>query len=124
MKINIHHLSARRFLRTVLWAVIASSIIVTAAAGLGRAARNFEAALTDKPDVALYLLLPDEGITTSTVLRERPNERDYLVETARGPRLIKLKRGAREWYVSSTEVLHEGTARGTAPATETPPQHE
>lgn len=115
MKINIHHLSHRRFFRTVLWAVIASAFIVTAAAGLGRAARNFEAALTDKPDVAVYLLLEDENITTSTVLREQPNERDYLVETKSGPMLVKLKRGAQHWYVSSQESLRAESGRDAAP---------
>lgn len=119
MKINFHHLPQRRFMHTVLWAVVASTAIVIAASGLARAARNFEAALTDKPDVALYLLLPDEGITRSTILRELPNERDYLAETDEGPKLIKLKRGAQQWFVSSVELLRDGRGRDAAPATET-----
>ena len=124
MKINIRTVSKHKFLRTVVWSILASGVIVVAAAGLGRAARNFEAALTDKPDVALYLLLPNEGITTSSLLRELPNERDYLVETPEGPKLIKLKRGPQAWYVSSSEPLHGETGRDAAPTEETGPSHE
>lgn len=124
MKINIHHLSTRRFSRTVLFAVLASFVIVIAAAGLGRAARNFEAALTDKPDVALYILLPELHITTSSVLREQPNERDYLAETTEGTKLVKLKRGPQHWFVSSVEDLRGETGRDEGPAAETAPSLE
>ncbi len=124
MKINIHHLPRHRFLKTVLWAVFASAVIVSAAAGLGRAARNFQAALTDKPDVALYLLLPEDDIMDSTLLREQPTERDYLAQTKHGSMLIKLKRGPQQWYVSSKETLHEAPAHGGAPAAETEQLHE
>ena len=106
MNINFQRLPTSKYSHAVLWSVIASVIIVVAMAGLGRAAINFHAALTDKPDVALYLLLPKEGITTSTLLREQELERDYLVETMSGSKLITLKRGAKEWYVSSMESLH------------------
>lgn len=81
--------------------------IVIAAAALGRATHNFSAALTDKPDVAIYLLLPDEGIRDTTLLRESELERDYLAETKDGPKLIKLRRGDKEWFVSLIEELHE-----------------
>lgn len=77
-----------------------------AAAALGRATHNFSAALTDKPDVAIYVLLPDEGIRDTTLLRETEKERDYLAETKDGPKLIKLRRGEQEWFVSLIEELH------------------
>lgn len=124
MKINIQHLSGHRFYGTVLWSLFASVVIVIAAAGLARAARNFQAALTEKPDVALYLLLPDEGIASSTLLREQPTERDYLAETDEGPKIIKLKRGPQEWYVSLIEELHEAPdhAEGSASGTGSQPE--
>lgn len=92
---------------TVLWASICSVVIVLAAAAFARASHNFAAALTEKPDLALYLLLPDEGIGQTTLLREQDTERDYLAETNDGPKLIKLKKGESEWYVSVVEQLHE-----------------
>lgn len=74
---------------------------------LGRAAHNFQAALTQKPDVAIYLLLPDEEIGRTTLLRETETERDYLADTKDGPKLIRLKKGDKVWFVSFTERLHE-----------------
>lgn len=124
MKINIHHLPRHRFFSTVVWSVVASAMIVIAASGLARAARNFKAALTDKPDVALFLLLPEEEITYSSLLRETPNERDYIAETKTGPKLIKLKRGPQQWYVSLNEALREAPSRDAAPAAETTPSPE
>ena len=78
-----------------------------AAAALGRATHNFGAALTEKPDVAIYLLLPNEDIGNTTLLRESDNERDYLAETATGPKLIKLRKNEGEWFVSLIEKLHD-----------------
>src|SRR5688572_30245790 len=98
MKINIHHLNPYHFSRTVVWSICASILVVVFASGLARATRNFNAALTEKPDVALYILLPEEGITTSKVLREQPTERDYLANTKDGPKLIRLSRGPQQWY--------------------------
>lgn len=80
------------------------------AATLGRAASNLKAALTDKPDIAVYLLLEEEGITQSTLLRGRATERDYLVETAEGPKVVKLKKGDEEWYVASKDALRVNEA--------------
>lgn len=104
---DIARLSRFRFLHTMGWAVVLSALIVLVAAGLGRAAINLKAALTDKPDIAIYLLLPDEEIGQTTLLREKENERDYLAETKDGPKLIKLKKGEEEWYVVEVEQLHE-----------------
>ena len=68
---------------------------------------NFKAALTDKPDVAIYLLLPDEELGNTTLLRESETERDYLADTKEGPKLVKLKKGEKEWFVSVVEKLHQ-----------------
>lgn len=106
-KFHIHTLSRRSYSRTVFWSVLLCVSIVVAAAALGRATHNFSAALTDKPDVALYLLLPEEGIGRTTLLRESEEERDYLAETETGPKLIKLRRADGRWYVSLIEKLHE-----------------
>jgi len=106
-KFHIHSLSPRKYRHTVLWSVILSVLIVVAASMLGRATHNFHAALTDKPDVAIYLLLPNEGLGNTTLIREADTERDYLAETKDGPKLIKLKKGEHEWFVSMEEPLHQ-----------------
>lgn len=104
---QIHTLSENGYRHTVLWAVFCCLAIVAAASAFARASRNFAAALTDKPDLAIYLLLPEEEIGQSTLLREQDTERDYLADTKDGPKLIKLKKGEKEWYVSLVEPLHE-----------------
>lgn len=104
---HIHSLSPRSFGHTVLWSVMLATLIVVMTAALGRAARNFKAALIDKPDVAIYLLLPDEGLGQTTLLKESETERDYLAETSEGPKLITLKKDEHEWFVSHIEQLHE-----------------
>lgn len=92
---------------TVLWAALCALTIVVAASAFARASRNFAAALTDKPDLAIYLLLPDEDIGQSTLLKEGDVERSYLADTKDGPKLITIKRGEKEWYVFRVEKLHE-----------------
>jgi hypothetical protein len=104
---DISDVSNRRFSHTMLWAVLLSSLVVAVAATLGRAMANVKAALTDKPDIAVYLLLKDEGITHSVLLRSHADQRDYLVETQDGPKVVKLKMGEKEWYVSSIDEMHE-----------------
>lgn len=104
---HIHNLSHRGYRQTVLWATFCCLAIVVGAAAFARASRNFAAALTDKPDLAVYLLLPEENLGHTTLLREEESERDYLAETDDGPKLIKLKKGEKEWYVSVVERLHE-----------------
>jgi hypothetical protein len=82
--------------------------IVVCSALLGRATKNFKAALTDKPDVAIYLLLPDEEIGQTTLLRETDTVRDYLAETKDGPKLVKLvKNSDSEWEVGYVEPMRE-----------------
>ncbi|MBM3231548.1 hypothetical protein FJZ28_04475 [Candidatus Peregrinibacteria bacterium] len=104
---DIHQLSRRRYGSTVFWAVIASIVVVGGAAALGRATMNIKGALTEKPDIAVYLLLPEEGITNVELLRERENERHYLVQTKEGPKLVVLRKGEEKWYVSLLEKLRE-----------------
>jgi hypothetical protein len=85
---------------------VASILVIGGVALLGRATMNMSAALTDKPDVAIFLLLPDEGITNVDLLRERDDQRDYMVQTKEGPKLVILRKGEK-WYVSKVEKLRE-----------------
>lgn len=106
--LDVHRLSSARFQHTVFWALILNVIIIVLAALLGRAALNLRAAISDKPDIAVYLLLPDAGITSVHVLREGETDRDYLAETASGSLFVRLHKGTdREWSVSETQFLHE-----------------
>jgi hypothetical protein len=97
-----------------MWSILLSIAIVCIVAALGRAAHNFQAALTDKPDVAIYLLLPNEGLGNTTLLKQNKDdtERFYLAQTDHGPELITLRKNAK-WLVDSIEPLHEDTASGT-----------
>jgi hypothetical protein len=104
---EIHNISRGRFLHTVGWGLAASLIVVGMAAGIGRATMNLGAALTDNPDLAIYVLLPDEAIGKIEILREEENERHYQAETKEGTKLIILKKGESEWYVSHIESLLE-----------------
>ena len=106
-KLHIPHLSRKRFFHTVFWSLMVSCVIVAAAAGIGRATRNMKIALSEKPDIAIYLLLPDEEIGKTTLLRSSEMERDYLAETKSGPKLVKLKKGPEQWYAALVEPLHE-----------------
>ncbi|MDD5623367.1 MAG: hypothetical protein PHI23_01500 [Candidatus Peribacteraceae bacterium] len=103
---DIRHVSHWRFFHTVGWAVLLCALIVAIAATLGRATMNIRAALTDKPDIAIYLLLPEEEIGRTMLLKESETERDYLAETKDGPKLIRLKKGEK-WYVAEMEKLRE-----------------
>lgn len=97
---------------------MASLVVVGIAAGLGRATVNLGAALTDKPDIAIYLLLPDEGLHSIEVLKEEENERHYMAESKDGPKFIILKKGEEEWYISHVERLH-ADANSEEPEAET-----
>lgn len=118
-KFHIHTLSSRKYGHTVLWSVFLSVAIVCMASLLGRAAHNFKAALTDAPNVAIYLLLPEEHLGNTTLLQMNKDdtERAYLAQTATGPKLIKLRKN-KEWMVDLIEPLHGNES----PTTETPVQ--
>jgi len=105
---EIRHVSRKRYVHTIFWALLLSLLLVAIIATLGRAEYNFTAALTEKPDIAIYLLLPDEEIGKTKVLREvSAIERHYYAETKDGPKLVILKKGEEEWYVSEVEPLRE-----------------
>jgi hypothetical protein len=104
---HIEHANQRNFFLTVLWSLMLSAAIVAAAAALGRATANVKAALTDKPDIAIYLLMEDANLGRTTLLRESETERAYLAESGSGPLLVTLKRGPTQWFVASKEFLHE-----------------
>ncbi len=104
---EIHHVSRRRYAHTIKWAVCGSVAVVVIAAGVGRATLNLRAAVTEKPDIAIYMLLPEEEIGKIEILRESETQRDYLAETKDGPKLIILKRGEEKWYVELVEPLRE-----------------
>jgi len=104
---DIRRISHLRFFHTIAWAVLVCGLVVGAAASLGRATLNLKAALTDKPDIAIYLLLPEEKIGRTVLLRDLDTERDYLAETKDGPKLVRLKKTDKQWFVSSVEQLHE-----------------
>ncbi len=105
---EIYRISSRRFAHTIGWAILGSSLIVAITATLGRATYNFQAALTDKPDIAIYVLLPDEEIGKSELIRDvSETERHYLAETKDGQKLIILKKGEEEWYVAEIEEMRE-----------------
>lgn len=105
---HVHKLSKRHYTRTVVWSVTLCIAIVIAAAMLGRATHNFDAALVSKPDVAIYLLLPDEDLGATSLLREEDGKRTYLAETKDGQKVITLmKNENHEWYVAEMEDMHE-----------------
>ena len=105
---NVGNLTMKAYQNAVVWALVLSLSVVIAAAMLGRAARNMQAALVDKPDIAIYFLLEEEHLGKTTLLRVSDDEmqRDYLAETEDGTMLVQLRKGAEQWYVAKTERLH------------------
>ena len=98
-----------KFIHTMGWAVVASSLIVAAAAYLGRATLNLKAALmTDtKPDLAVYLL--DREVLSAELLRDQGKVRDYFVEKKEGPVLLQIENFDGKWRVKLEEPLHLST---------------
>ena len=105
-----HFVERHPLLLRSIWALLLSIGVVASAAALGRATRNFNAALVDKPDVAIYLLLPDENIGPTITLKTSDTERVYLAKTATSSLLVTLRKGPKEWYVASKERLHGGAS--------------
>jgi len=110
---HIHLLSQKGYRLRVFWALLLSALIVGVSATLARATLTLSAALVEKPDIAIYLLMEEEGIGRTELLREREDERDYLAETKDGMKFVRLKRGPNQWYVEFEENLHEGPTEGT-----------
>ena len=53
------------------------------------------------------ILLPEEGITDVSLLRDLGLERDYLVETNSGPKFVKLRKTGGKWHVAEVNRLRE-----------------
>jgi hypothetical protein len=107
---QIHETSARTFRAVVILAVIAGTAVIIAFSLISRAQLNLKAALTDKPDIAVLLLMEEMGaeVTDSELLRDLGNERDYLVETSgSGTLFIKLRKAGEEWHIAEQTPLHE-----------------
>lgn len=119
---EIDQISRGTFLKTVGLGIIASVAIVMIAAGIGRATVNLQGALTEKPDIAVHLLLEEDGVGRVELLKEGDTERHYLAHTDDGPVFVILKKGETEWYISSKERLHEtsDSSSSEAPVEETP----
>lgn len=118
---EIGNISRKRFLFTVGWGIIASLVIVAGAAGIGRATMNLKGAITDKPDIAIYLLLPDEGIGKVELLKEEEDERHYVAHTKTGLKFVILRKGEKEWYVAEMENLHADPTSEEEPTEESEP---
>ena|SRR3989338_379299 len=105
-KLHIPSLPLKKYMNAMSVSIVVSTVIVVAAAALGRAVHNLHGALTEKPDIAIYLLLPDEDISSVVLLREEEGKRYYLTETKDGPKMITLAKDE-EWYVEKIEPMHE-----------------
>ena len=57
--------------------------------------------------------MKDEGITDAILLRESETERDYLVETSTGTKLVTLKKATDHWFVAEQEMLRANEAEET-----------
>jgi hypothetical protein len=106
---DVERLTNRSMRSAVLWALFMSLFIVAAASLLARATRNMQAALVEKPDIAIYFLQKEENIGRTTLLRESEEgkRRQYLAETSEGKLLVDMRKGEEEWYVAETERLRE-----------------
>ncbi len=109
MRLPLHLLSAKRYFHTLGMAILVSCLIVSVAATLGRATLNLHGAVIRKPDIAVLVLMEErhEEILDSTLLKETPNEREYLVETKTGSKWVLLKKGVSQWYIAQVENLKE-----------------
>ncbi len=87
-------------------------LIIAAAAALGKAMVNLQAALVSKPDVGIYMLLPDLQLGDTELIRDMQTTRDYYAESKEGPLLVHMVKpeGETEWRVSSYERLRPSAA--------------
>ncbi|NOS67831.1 MAG: hypothetical protein HOO67_05730 [Candidatus Peribacteraceae bacterium] len=108
MHLDFAFVSHFRALHTMTWAVLLSLLIVAFAATLGRATVNLRGALAaEDGSLAVMLLLPDEGISDVTLVKAGVDTQEFLVETKDGPKLIRLKKGEKEWFVQEKITLRE-----------------
>jgi hypothetical protein len=108
MHFDLSHLSRFWYAHTMLWAVLMSALIISIAATIGRATMNLRGALTaDDAGLAVMLLLPEEEISSVTMIKATRDTQEFMAETKDGPKLIRMKRGPKEWFVQDEVTLHE-----------------
>ncbi len=104
---EIERISRRRYVLTIGWTVLLSLCIIIAVSSLAKATLNIKGALIEKPEIAVYLLLPDEGIIQVELLRETETTRDFLLHTKENGKLfVKMEKGEEQWYITEKENLH------------------
>ena len=90
-----------------LWAFGLSIAIIIITGVLARVTLNIAASTIENPDLAVVILLEDEGVTDSVLLREESStRRHYLLETKAGNKLVILEKKD-AWEVAEVEDLHE-----------------
>lgn len=97
-----------RYVHTMAWALLLSLLIVSLAATIGRATVNLRGALTaEDGSLAVMILLPEEEISEVTLVKAGADAQEFLTETKDGPKLIRLKKGEKEWFVAEKITLRE-----------------
>lgn len=105
---DFQFVSRFQYAHTMIWALLLSSLIVAAAATIGRATVNLRGALTaEDASLAVMLLLPDENISQVTMIKAGSDTQEFLAETKTGPKLIRMKRGPTQWFVDEEITLRE-----------------
>jgi len=99
--------SPRNFRIAVLWTLILGAAIVIIFTLIAKASLNVQGALTEKPDIAVLILLQEEGVEgrEAILLRDLGLERDYVVETATGSLFVKLHKNGGIWQIAESEPL-------------------
>ena len=110
MYLHLSELSRFRYIHTMTWALLVSSLIVAIAATIGRATINLRGALTaEDAGLAVMMMLPEEEISEITMLRASAERQEFLAETKTGPQLIRVQRGTDGWFVQEKIPLREST---------------
>lgn len=99
---------------SIVLGLITCVLIVAAAALLGKAMVNLQGALINKPDVGIYLLLPELELGQTELLRDMGDTRDYYAESNKGDLLVHLEKKEDQWVVASYEELHPSAGSGAA----------
>ena len=104
--LDVHKLTDKKYNSTVIWAVGISLFIVAFTSVLARAALNLQAAIIDKPNLAVHTLLEDYAIRDVQLMDDLDLERRYLVETDDGMKFVTLQKKNGKWELKSMEHLH------------------
>ena len=108
MYLHLSDISRFRYMHTMAWALLVSSLVVAIAATIGRATLNLQGALmAEDAGLAVMMLLPEEEISEITMLRANADRQEFLAETKDGPMLIRVKRGTEGWFVQEKIPLRE-----------------